>query len=69
LILKRTGPGETDLNPCAVIRGKSAEEVDDAIAEGATEGEGDYVALSVNGMVERTLRMKLEVAAPETSAE
>jgi hypothetical protein len=58
LILKRTGPGELDVKPCAVIKGKAESEVDEAIKEGATEGEGDYVALSVGGLVERNVSMK-----------
>lgn len=65
LILRRIGDGELDVEPCAVIRGKSAEEVDDAIAEGATKGEGDYIALSLNGKVERRVAMKPELARIE----
>jgi hypothetical protein len=64
LIMKRTGEGELDLKPCAVIRGKTADEVDDAITEGATAGEGPYVALSMSTAVERDLRMKPELSAP-----
>ncbi len=64
LIFKRTGPGELDLgSPLAVIRGKSADEADDAIKEGAVEGAGDYVALSVSGKVER--RVSLEPTVGE----
>lgn|GEM_PF-5069165 len=65
LILKRTGPGDIDLQPCAIILGKSAEEVDDAIAEGATAGEGSYVAVSLSTVVERDLRMRAELTSPE----
>lgn len=75
LIFKRTGPDDLDLSsPLAVIRGKSAEEADDAIMEGAIEGAGDYVALSVSGKVERRVGMEPTIGeipeeeeqAPET---
>lgn len=65
LILKRTGAGELDLEPVAVIRGKSAEEAESAIEEGATKGAGTYLALSINGKVERELRLRPELANPQ----
>lgn len=61
LILKRTGSGDLDLKVCAVIRGKSQEEVDEAIKEGATDGVGNYIALSVANKVERKVRMQATV--------
>lgn len=61
LILKRTGPGDLDVRACAVIRGKTAAEVDDAIREGATEGEGDYIALGIDSKAERKVVMRADV--------
>lgn len=64
LILKRTGPGELDLQPAAVIRGKTAEEVDDAIREGAQLGAGRYVAQSMASQVERDVALEPTVTEP-----
>lgn len=65
MILKKTGDGELDLEPAAVIRGKSAEEVEDAIAEGASKGEGTYIALSVSGKVEKDVVYEATITDPE----
>lgn len=58
LIVKKTGEGELDFKPCAVIRGRTADEVDQAIQEGATEGAGDYRALSLDSAVERRITLE-----------
>ena len=62
LILKRTGEGDLDLEPQAVIRGKTAAAVDEAIKEGALDGPGPYLALSYSGAVERDLTLRPEIA-------
>jgi hypothetical protein len=65
LILRRTGPGEMDIVPTAVIKGKTDAEVDEAIKEGATQGEGNYVAVSVTGKVERSVHYSAVVGPPD----
>lgn len=64
LILKRTGPGATDLQVCNLIQGKKGEEGEEAIREGAQAGVGRYVAVSLGNVTERDVGMEPVLSEP-----
>ena len=45
LVLFKRGEDDADLDVCAVIRGKKADEAEEAIKEAMTKGPGEYIAV------------------------
>jgi len=64
LILRRTGPGATDLQVCSVIEGKKGDEGEQAIKEGAQSGDGRYLAVSLGNVTERDVRTEPVLSEP-----
>jgi hypothetical protein len=65
LILRKTGPQPTDLEVCTIIQGKGGDEGEDAITEGATAGDGRYLAVSMGNTTERDLTLEPVLREPE----
>lgn len=69
LILRRTGPQPTDLEVCSIIQGKAGDEGEKAILEGASGGNGRYLAVSLGNTTERELSMEPTLREPEKEPE
>lgn len=64
LILRRTGPQPTDLEACSIIQGKGGDEGEEAIREGACQGSGRYLAISMGNTTERDVGMEPVLSEP-----
>lgn len=67
LILYKTGKAEAEAEVCAVIRGKSKDEGEEAIKEAMVNGPGQYVAIGFDpsNMITRQAEPSIKLTAAE----
>jgi hypothetical protein len=65
IVLHQSGPGAADLEVCAVLYGRGAEDGEEVIREALTKGEGRYVAVPLTNATELVATPSMELAAPE----
>jgi hypothetical protein len=65
LVLRKNGPGEADVEGCAVVRNKKADEGEQAIREGMTRGEGTYMAVTLSNVIVREAQPSYKLVEPD----